>query len=97
MGSVKEANAHPKLPAISAFIRNGELRGAVAPLLKTIPPHDRNTYPYHGEGDKGGEVNKTIEKLIGRVEIKPTPLCSPLQFAHHQIYYQGKWEGNLEA
>ncbi|MBT9131848.1 MAG: hypothetical protein DDT33_00349 [Firmicutes bacterium] len=22
------------------------------------PPHDRNTYPYHGEGDRGGEVDK---------------------------------------
>jgi len=23
----------------------------------TPPPHARNTYPYHGEGDKGGEVD----------------------------------------
>jgi len=24
----------------------------------SLPPHDKNIYPYHGEGDKGGEVDK---------------------------------------
>jgi len=35
----------------------GRLRGALAPLYKNLPPHARNTSPYLGEGDKGGEVD----------------------------------------
>jgi len=36
------------------------------PFKTYLPPHDRNTYPYHGEGDKGGEVDKNlkIEKVL---------------------------------
>jgi len=33
-------------------------RGGFAPSLKTLPPHDKKIYSYHGEGDKGGEVDK---------------------------------------
>jgi len=41
-------------------IYQGKVEGA-SPLQQLIlPPHARNTYPYHGEGDKGGEVDKRI-------------------------------------
>jgi len=29
-----------------------------APLFNILPPHARNTYPYLGKGDSGGEVGK---------------------------------------
>ena len=45
------------------------------------PPHARNTYPYHGEGDKGGEVEmmdkkQAIEFL--KEEIKKIPHLAEL-------------------
>jgi len=40
-------------------LRGVSKRGA-SPSSKYPPPHDRNTYPYLGEGDKGGEVDKAI-------------------------------------
>jgi hypothetical protein len=34
------------------------------PFILSLPPHDRNTYPYHGEGDTGGEVNKQFKGSV---------------------------------
>ena len=32
--------------------------GVKSSLIKLIPLHARNIYPYHGEGDKGDRVDK---------------------------------------
>ena len=46
-----------------AKAESGCLRGASAPLSSS-PPHSSNIYPYHGEGDKGGEVDIQYMKRL---------------------------------
>jgi len=43
----------PLLREGGVWVREGQ-----SPSLKSLPPHAKNTSPYCGEGDKGGEVNK---------------------------------------
>jgi len=38
------------------------------PFTNHPPPHDRNIYPYHGEGDTGGEVDKQPPR---RTKLEP--------------------------
>ena len=42
------------------------MREGFAPLKESLPPHAKNTSPYYGEGDKGGEVenNLSLSKLL---------------------------------
>jgi hypothetical protein len=42
--------------AIKAVYQRASKRG-FAPLFNILPPHARNTYPYHGEGERGGGID----------------------------------------
>jgi hypothetical protein len=35
-----------------------------SPSFYFLPPHAKNTSPYHEEGDTGGEVNKTTARIL---------------------------------
>jgi hypothetical protein len=39
----------------------------VSPFKNKFPPHDKNTYPYYGEGDKGGEVTNIRREVYNPV------------------------------
>jgi hypothetical protein len=41
-----------------------DVQKGLCPSLKPLPPHAKNTSPYYGEGDEGGEVNKQPSALI---------------------------------
>jgi hypothetical protein len=73
-GSVGKRGASPLSKISFPSIKEGKKesqREAVPLLRKTFSPHDRNTYPYHGEGDTEGEVDKQshiVRDLFGEQE-----------------------------
>jgi len=46
----------------------GESLKGLRPFKNHPPPHDRNIYPYHGEGDKGGEDDKKSQISATRIK-----------------------------
>ena len=52
--------------------QHGESKRGGSLSFYILPPHAKNTSPYYGEGDKGGEVGKP---LIEASEAKRYTIC----------------------
>jgi pantoate--beta-alanine ligase len=77
-----------KLPHYYSEVRRVKERRSLSYI--TLPPHARNIYPYHGEGDQGGEVDKNmriIEKIndmsrLRRQLVEPVGLVPTMGYLH---------------